>query len=313
MIRFLKDWALIIAILSGIVGYFAYVNIPFLDGTHALANQTVAVVQPLLLFCMLFLTFCRINPKHLRLCGWHGWLLLFQGLCFTLPGICLLIYPENEYRVEIEGAMLCLICPTATAAPVIVRKLGGNVGNITTYTILINLLVAMLIPAMAPLVHPNPGVNFFTSAAIIMAKVFPLLLLPLVAAMLIRRLSPRLHFRLSHLADLSFYLWAFALCLAIVVSTRSIVHSTVGTETMVWLVVISLLSCIVQFWFGRNIGAKYGDMITAGQALGQKNTVLIIWMGYTFFTPVTSIVGGFYSIWHNVFNSWQIYKARKKK
>ena len=66
----------------------------------------------------------------------------------------------------------------------------------------------------------------------------------------------------------------------------------------------------MQFWLGRKIGARYEDKITAGQALGQKNTVLAIWIGYTFFTPITAIAGGFYSIWHNVFNSYQLYNQK---
>ncbi|MCR5570780.1 MAG: transporter, partial [Bacteroidales bacterium] len=55
----------------------------------------------------------------------------------------------------------------------------------------------------------------------------------------------------------------------------------------------------------------YGCRISAGQALGQKNTVFEIWMGYTFMDPVTSVAGGFYSIWHNCFNTWQLYRRRK--
>ncbi|MCI6725792.1 MAG: transporter, partial [Bacteroidales bacterium] len=46
------------------------------------------------------------------------------------------------------------------------------------------------------------------------------------------------------------------------------------------------------------------------QALGQKNTVFAIWMGYTFLTPVSSLAGGFYSIWHNIFNAWQLDRQR---
>lgn len=312
MIQFIKDWTLIIAIISGVLGYFIYVNIPFLDSTHAFVNTAVAILQPLLIFCMLFLTFCRINPSHLRLSGWHGWLLLIQGGVFMMLGLILVLWPAMGARVEIEGAMLCILCPTATAAAVITKKLGGKVAAVTSYTILINLLVAVLIPAMAPLVHPNPGVGFISSSAIILAKVFPLLLLPLVAALLIRYMSPRLHFLCSHYAGVSFYLWAVALTLAIAVTTRSIVHSDVPVSTLWWLMAISLVCCIMQFWLGRKIGERYGDKVTAGQALGQKNTVLAIWMGYTFFSPVTAMVGGFYSIWHNVFNSWQLYEYKKK-
>lgn len=313
MKQFIKDWTLIIAMLTGVLGYFAYINIPFLDSTHAMASTAVAILQPLLIFSMLFLTFCRINPTHLRLCAWHGWLLLIQGGLFVSLGLLLVIWPGLGARVEIEGAMLCLLCPTATAAAVVTKKLGGKVAAVTSYTILINLLVAVLVPAMAPLVHPNPDLDFLSSSAIILAKVFPLLLLPLIAALLIRYMSPRLHFIFSHYSNVSFYLWAVALTLAIAVTTRSIVHSSVPVSTLWWLVAISLVCCIFQFWVGKKIGEPYGDKITAGQSIGQKNTVMAIWMGYTFFSPVTAMVGGFYSLWHNIYNSYQLYEYKKRK
>jgi BASS family bile acid:Na+ symporter len=39
----------------------------------------------------------------------------------------------------------------------------------------------------------------------------------------------------------------------------------------------------------------------------------MIWTGYTFFTPVTAITGGFYSIWHNSINSWQLYRKSQEE
>ena len=42
------------------------------------------------------------------------------------------------------------------------------------------------------------------------------------------------------------------------------------------------------------------DEITAGQALGQKNSGFLIWLGYSYMTPVTSVAGGLYSIWQNI-------------
>ena len=53
--------------------------------------------------------------------------------------------------------------------------------------------------------------------------------------------------------------------------------------------------------------------VTAGQSMGQKNTVFAIWLAYTFMTPETAIVGGLYSIWHNIYNSWQLRNVAKKK
>lgn len=299
---------MVISILVGVLAYFVFIAIPFPPAVHHFANQTVSIVQPLLLFSMLFLTYCRINPHDLRLCRWHLWVLALQAGFFIALAIILIFLPAGDLRIILEGAMLCLICPTATAGAVITGRLGGNINNITTYTILINILVSILIPTFVPFVHPNPELGFVNSSLLILGKVFPLLLLPLISAFLLRFISPSLTEKFANRSDLSFYLWAVALALAITVTTRSIMHADLKLSTELWLVVVSLISCALQFWLGRKIGDRYNDTITAGQAFGQKNTVLAIWMGYTFFTPITSIVGGFYSIWHNIVNSYQLYR-----
>lgn len=309
MWQFIRDWALIIAILAGVGEYFLFISLPLSPETHAAANSTVAILQPALIFAMLFLTFSRIEPSSLRVSKWHLWLLLIQGGLFVLIGSILIALPHSPARVVLEGAMILLICPTATAAAVITRKLGGDVAGITSYTILINLLVAILIPTFVPLVHPNPDLNFIRAGLLILSKVFPLLLFPLFTALLIRRFLPALNLALVKLQDLSFYIWAFSLSLAIAVTTRSIYHSSQSLATMGWLVFVSIVCCMFQFYIGRRIGSHYDETITGGQALGQKNTVLAIWMGYTFFSPITSIAGGFYSIWHNVVNTIQLYRT----
>ena len=105
-------------------------------------------------------------------------------------------------------------------------------------------------------------------------------------------------------------MWTIALALAISVTTRTIVHTTLPITYQIGIAIVSLVCCVFQFAAGKAVGRHYNDMITAGQALGQKNTVFAIWLGFTFFTPITSIAGGFYSIWHNVINSYQLYKNR---
>lgn len=205
-----------------------------------------------------------------------------------------------------------MICPTATAATVVTGKLGGNAGTLTTYIILINLAVALLVPAFIPLVHPSAEMDFVHSSWLIVCKVFPLLFCPFLLALLVRWVSPKTLSLITSVRDLAFYLWAVSLALAIAVTTRSIVHTTCPLAFQAGIALVSLLACVVQFAFGRWIGRKYGEPVSAAQACGQKNTVFAIWMGYTFLTPVTSTAGGFYSVWHNVFNSWQLYQLRKK-
>lgn len=300
------------AMLAGIFGFLFLDAINLPSGLRRTLIQSVHIIQPLLIFTMLFLTFCKISLSELRMNGWHLWLILFQGGLFLGIALLLISMPQSGLRVILEGAMICLICPTATAGAVITRKLGGSPASITTYTMIINLLTALLVPAVVPLVHPAAGVGFLAAGWRILSKVFPLLLLPLIAALLLRKFMPQTHERLAGKQEWSFYLWIVALALALAVTTHTVKRTEIDLWAQGGLIVISLICCLVQFGFGRLIGKRYGDAVTAGQSLGQKNTVLAIWMGYTFFTPITALTGGFYSIWHNIINSIQLYRHKKE-
>jgi len=310
--QFLRDWMLVIAMLCGMCGYAAWEMLDVPHEAHVVVGDVVSVVQPALIFAMLFLVFCRMDLKRMRLCRWQFGLLAVQGGSFVLLAGASMLIPNHDIKVLLEGAMLCMICPTATAAAVVTRKLGGNMEHITGYTILINVLCSILVPVIVPLLHPEAATSMVNASLLIAGKVYPLLLLPLFMAVVVKHLLPFIHRKLVLWTDLSFYLWAVALALAIAVTARSIWHSTVGWQTQIGLVLVSLACCAIQFAVGHRLGAPTCEQTTAGQALGQKNTVLAIWMGYTFFTPVTSLVGGFYSIWHNVYNTLQLRQAQQK-
>lgn len=304
---------LIIGIIAGASAYLIYHAIPALHPAGPALEKFCKTVQPILLFMMLFLTFCKIEPRQLKPQKWQAWLLLFQCLSFIVIALLLVFFPQIPLRIAVEALMLCLICPTATACAVVTGKLGGDMAGVLTYTILINLAVAVLVPLLVPLIHPIEGLGFFSAFCKILSKVFPLLIMPCLLAWFIRYCIPRLHRKLLEYTDLAFYIWAVSLTLAILMSTRAIVQSGNSVSILIDLAVASLASCVLQFWAGKRIGAKWGQKITAGQALGQKNTVFGIWMGYTFLDPVVSIAEGFYSIWHNCYNSWQLYKVRKAR
>ncbi len=303
-----KDWMLPIAMAAGVAAYLIYHSIPALAPAGPFLEKAVGVIQPLLMFIMLFLSFCRIAPRQMRPHRWQFRLLLVQAAGFIVPGVILMFCGVGDCGLLIESFMICLICPTATAAAVITGKLGGDMPGIITYTILINIVTALIVPAVVPLVHPAAGISFTTAFCMIMVKTFPLLIMPCLCAWLVRFLLPDFHRWILHFNDLALYVWSVSLPLAIAVTTRAIVKSDVPAGYLVGIAAVSLLCCVLQFWLGRRIGAKCGSSVTAGQALGQKNTVFAIWMAYTFMTPVTSVAGGFYSLWHNIFNSWQLYR-----
>lgn len=302
--------------LSGVVAYFLFMELPLTteqqDGTYHFVSN---FLQPVLLFFMLFLSFTKVRPREMRPRRWHLWVLLMQAGCFLACSALALLCGDNHgAKVLCEGAMLAFICPTATASAVIVGKLGGSISGIVTYIMLCNLMVSVLAPAVLPLVEPSSGLDFMTSFLMILSKVFPLLIIPLLSAWAVRYGLPKVHRKLLQYPDLSFYVWAVALALAIAVTVRSIMHSTVSVWYMVGLAIISGIACLIQFVLGKRVGSLYDRQtrITAGQAFGQKNTVFVIWLGLMFLDPVTSVIGGFYSVWHNTVNSYQLYKARKR-
>lgn len=307
MMRFIKDWILVIAMATGASVYLIYHSIPALHPAGPVLEKICTSLQPLLLFSMLFLSFCKIEPHQLKPHRWQFILLGIQAVMFLIFAAAIYFAPEEGlWRIPLEAAMLVLICPTANACAVVTGKLGGDMAGVITYTVLINLLVAVAVPAVIPFLHPMEGVPFSLAFNHIFVKVFPLLILPCLCAWLVRYLFPRLYRRILRHVGLSFYLWAVCLTLAILMCTRFIVHSEAPGALLGILAAVALVVCIFNFGVGRLVGSFFDCTVSAGQALGQKNTILIIWMAYTFMNPVSSVVGGIYSIWQNIFNSWQL-------
>lgn len=298
--------------ISGALAYYICSQLPLTYEVKHDILSVIEVLQPVLLFIMLFVAFCKIKPTDLKPHRWHLWLLLTQCLLFIVACLFLWAYPTSGARVIVEGFMLAIICPTATACAVVTQKLGGDSAATTSYTIIINLVVALLCPLLLPVAHPQPGLTFLPAFMVIINKVFPLLIVPLFLAWFVRYLMPSFHKRIVATKDLAFYMWAVSLAIAIAVTCKALAHSHESMWNVGGIAVVTLVACLFQFTFGKWIGSHYGKRMEAGQALGQKNTVFIIWLGYTFLSPITAAAGGFYSVWHNLVNSWQLYKKRKE-
>lgn len=123
---------------------------------------------------------------------------------------------------------------------------------------------------------------------------------------------PKVHARLLNLHDAAFYLWGVALAIVSGQTVRSLVNSE-APASVEWLIALAgLAACCLQFYLGKRIGGHYAERISGGQALGQKNTVLAIWMAYTYLNPLASVAPGSYVLWQNTINSWQLWKKRKR-
>ena len=311
MLKFIKNWTLPIAMLIGTLAYLVFAKWTFLAPLKPVVNGFVSFITPWLIFAQLLLTFCKIDVKELKPKRWHLWLLMIQFLSCALTASVLLLLPMGELSKGFwEGMMVCLICPTATAAAVITGKLGGNAATLTTYTLFSNLLGAVMVPLVFPLVEPHEGLTFWSAFLKILSKVFPLLLSPFFVALFLKHFLKSVHRWLMEHSGMAFYIWAFALALVMGQTARSLLNS----DASAWLVAFGgLFTCVVQFFLGKRIGSVYHDRISAGQALGQKNTVLAIWMASTYLHPLATIAPGSYVLWQNIINSYQLWKRRRKE
>ena len=313
MIRLLKDWTLPIAMLAGTLLYLFFARVSWVAPLKPMVHEVIAFLTPTLIFAQLLLTFCKVELSELRPRPWHGWLLLFQVVTVLLLTLLLVFLPLSPTgRLLFEAAMVCLVCPTATAAAVITAKLGGSAATLTTYTLLSNLMAAVAVPLLFPLVEPHAGLTFFLAFLRILSKVFPLLLCPFILAQLLRRFLPGLHRWLMNRHEAAFYLWAVALAIVSGQTVRSLANSPAPVQVMWLIALVGLLTCVVQFALGKGVGERYGERLSAGQALGQKNTVLAIWMAYTYLQPLSSVGPGSYVLWQNLINSYQLWKKRKR-
>ncbi len=314
ILRFLKNWTLPLAMIAGTLGYFFFARIPFFVSVKPCINSLVAFLTPTLIFAQLLLTFCKVELHELKPKVWHAWLLIFQTVSCLIVAVLLVYCPmEETYREVFEGAMVCLICPTATAAAVITGKLGGSASSLTTYTLLSNLLAAVAVPIVFPMVEPHTDITFVAAFLKILSKVFPLLLCPFFLAWFLRTFMPKIHHLLLGCRDAAFYLWAVALAIVSGQTVRSLINSDASVYVEVMIAFAGLITCCIQFYLGKRIGGHYQERISGGQALGQKNTVLAIWMAYTYLNPLSSVGPGSYVLWQNIINSWQLWKKRKKE
>lgn len=311
MLKLIREWMLPGAILLGIGLYLLYHFTPALHSWGPWLHPFVQEGQRVVIAVLLFFQFVKISPHDLRLSRWHLGALLLQLLSFLLLSVAVAL-TRGEWRMLLECAMLCMICPTASAAGVVTDRLGGNLSATVTYVVMINVAATFLIPLVIPLVNPSADMPFWVYVGHIARKVFPVLILPGALAWLIRYTAHKLQRTLMRWSSNSFYVWGFGLTFAMILATRALLLSSLGAAAIAGIVAISVLCCSVQFRLGWKMGSDASESITAGQALGQKNTGFLIWLGYSYMTPVTSVAGGLYAIWQNLFNSWELYRKERE-
>lgn len=311
VVRFLKDWTLPVSIAVGSTAYLTFYALPQLDGAGQVLAPVFDFLFPLFVFLTLLVTACKVDFRQMRPHRWHVGILVAQ-LLLVAACVLLILQAEggSEQRLLWEATLTCIIGPSASAAPVVVGKLGGNISTMTTYTLISSLTSALLIPLVFPMLEQTVHADFVSAFLIILHKVAIVLLLPLLLGWMVQHFTPRLQRRIAAMPNLGFYFWAVSLSITTGITVRNIVHSDASFALLLVIAVATLLLSIVQFAIGRGVGRRLGEEINAGQALFQKNTALSIWVAYMYLNPVSSVGAGCYVLWQNVLNSIELWKKR---
>ena len=287
--------------------------LPFAILLGVFFHEHIVTLQPILpyfIFLMLYFSFNSLDVKKMRFTMFDFWLLLFQLVVSTACYFALRPWSEELA----QGAFVTVLAPTAAAAIAVSLILGANISMMSTYLIVCNLMVAVVAPLAFTLIGATPDIAFWPSFTAILMKVFPLLIAPFVLAVLTRWLWPKGSEYINRHKNISFYLWAVSLTVVISRAIGMLMKQFYEHKMMfLSMVVVSLFLCFLQFFVGHRIGKRYGDYVAGGQSLGQKNTVLAIWMAQSYLNPLCSIVPTLYVIWQNLYNSFQMMQKERKK
>lgn len=312
ILTFLRQNALMVAMVVGAIGYELFAHVECLFPIADKVGPLLPDWLPIGLFLLLYFTFCKIKISELKPRTWHFVIQLVRtAIAAFMVGMIALFGDNPEIKLVLEGIFICFICPTAAAVVVVAEKLGGSIGSLTIFTIIANIVTMIIIPLFFPMVEREANITFFMAMMQLLRNVTIVLVVPLALALLSRRFMPAFVARVNHYKNTGFYIWCVNLVIVTGVTLKNISNSSVSGWVLCSLLIAPLFVCIIQFAIGKAIGRHWNDSISAGQALGQKNTVVGLWLTLTFLNPLAAVAPGAYVLWQNMVNGWQIWYKEK--
>lgn len=298
----LRSILMLLAILLGIL----------LPQAHVLSP-----LMPFFIGLMMALTFVsKVPPQE------HGYtfkielraLLAGIFLCGVLLGI------EKMFglsRAIVLGGMLICLCPPANAAPVMAKLLGGNPILALKIFLVGSVIACFSIPLIFGYFCPPPAglehLDFVGFSKAIFTSIQPIITIPLAIALGLRSFYPEVADKIVKLQKYTMFIWIFNVF--ILLSKASYDVRAMGVEKL-WrdgdfqkTALVSLALCVLLFFLGWLCERK-SHPIEGSQSMGQKNTMLVIWIAQLYAGPVAALCPTFYVVWQNLVLSWM---SRGKK
>ena len=150
--------------------------------------SVVEWVVPYLIFTMLAITFCRVRLREFDLSP-----MLWIMLAVQIIGSVAVFLAVRPLDIDLaQAAFICVLCPTATAAPVVTGMLGGSIPRVAAFSVLSNLSVALLAPVLFTWVGDSGAdLSFKEEFISISMKVAPMIVFPMLLAFILYFCAPK--------------------------------------------------------------------------------------------------------------------------
>lgn len=265
-------------------------------------------ILPWIIASMLFFAVLNMPPREMRPRRQHLFLLLLQlGIGGTLYALLSLW----DQRIACS-LFMCFLAPAATAAGAMTSLMGGDVGFATGYTLLTHTLICFLAPLLLPLLDATSTLPFWTLSGQIALLVARMVIFPIALAWLVRAFMHRLGRKPRPQKKLTYWLWLSSLIFILGKAVDFVAKE--GGENVVLLLAsfaVGFLACFIQFTLGRLLARRIGIEETAcRQAMGQKNTALVLWLCISFLHPLVAPGIAGYIAWQNFFLSYYMRKGQ---
>jgi BASS family bile acid:Na+ symporter len=267
--------------------------------------HTFAFLIQYLLMVLLFFAFLDVEfkpssfPK--RLVG-----VLIANVVIAFLGFWLLSLVNTSLAL---AAFVTAIAPTAITSPVIIGFIKGRVEYMLAAVLLTNVAVALVVPFALPYVL---GAATRVSVWQVLQPVLVTMFTPLILSRLVLLLPQGVRAVIIRGKRISFPTWLLCLFIISAKAVDFLRKSPSGSAHVLWeIALVSLGVCVVNFAVGALIGGReYWQ--ESSQALGQKNNTFSIWIALTFINPLVAMGPTFYVLYHNLYNSFQIYLFEKR-
>lgn len=266
--------------------------------------------MPIGIGVMLSITFIGIDVQKLRPTWMH--LRLLAAIQAMGIGSWYLVRAAG-YPVLAESLYYCAAAPIASASPIIVNLLRGNVEFSTTAMVLSQVVFAIVTPFILPIVVHDPSLSYMSLAGVVAWQILTVLGLPALVSICLRVVYPPCRAWAPRLKDVSLGIWVLNLLVISAAGVQRIADRGYSLHDMWPMIVGAAIVCTLGFVVGYWLG--YPKLKReCSQGLGQKNTVLTLYMAsQSYATPLAYIGPVFYVFCHNTANAIQLALAAREK